>query len=296
MTDITKRSELLFLYDTKKCNPNGDPMDNNRPRIDEETGKCLVTDVRLKRTVRDYLMLEGYDGESDSKGDIFIRDEKGKPVTGKERSKSYNSREEFLSKFIDARLFGAVSAPGDKADKKKVFHYTGPVQFGMGTSLHKVKENFLKGTGGFATKEGAMQKTFREEYNITYGLIGFHGVINENAAKHTNLMEADVQELLSGIWNGTKNLLTRSKKGHMPRLLVRITYKKANFFIGELVERLALIPNEGVRENEYEDITDFKIDTSELNKTLTKYWNEIEKVEVVNIDDRIQLSEPIKTA
>jgi CRISPR-associated protein Csh2 len=294
MTLVTKRSELLFLYDVKKCNPNGDPMDNNRPRIDEETGKCLVTDVRLKRTVRDYLMTIGYNGQENSKGDIFIRDEGDRPVTGKERSKSYNDKKEFLEKFIDARMFGAVSAPGDKAEKKKIFHYTGPVQFGMGTTLHQVKENFIKGTGGFATKEGAQQKTFREEYNITYGLIGFHGVINENAAKHTNLTEDDVSKLLNGIWNGTKNLLTRSKKGHMPRLLLKVTYNKPNFFIGELLERLKLKTN-GKRDEELEDISDFEIDTSALNSLFTKYNDNIETIEVINIDDRVQLTESIKT-
>lgn len=296
MSVVSKRSELLFLYDVKKANPNGDPMDNNRPRIDEETGKCLVTDVRLKRTVRDYLMTKGYDGKSDPNKDIFIRDEGDMPVTGKERSKAYNSKEEFLQKFIDARLFGAVSAPGDKTDKKKVFHFTGPVQFGMGVTLHRVKENYIKGTGGFATSEGAQQKTFREEYNISYGLIGFHGVINENAAKHTHLTEDDVKELLDGIWNGTKNLLTRSKKGHTPRLLLRVIYKETNFFIGELLERLQLQPKDGKREESFEDIGDFLIDTSQLNQILNQYWDRIEKVEIVNIDDRIRLSEPIKTA
>ncbi|MCX6698416.1 MAG: type I CRISPR-associated protein Cas7, partial [Methanomicrobiales archaeon] len=52
---ISKRSELLFFYDVKDINPNGDPLDDNKPRIDEETMENLVSDVRLKRTVRDYL-------------------------------------------------------------------------------------------------------------------------------------------------------------------------------------------------------------------------------------------------
>jgi len=52
---IKNRSEILFIYDVKDANPNGDPIDENKPRIDEETGINYVTDVRLKRTVRDYL-------------------------------------------------------------------------------------------------------------------------------------------------------------------------------------------------------------------------------------------------
>ena len=60
---INKRSELLFCYDVTDANPNGDPMDENKPRIDEESKINIVTDVRLKRTIRDYLIeYKGYDG------------------------------------------------------------------------------------------------------------------------------------------------------------------------------------------------------------------------------------------
>lgn len=314
MAHITKRSEIIFLYDVKLCNPNGDPMDANRPRIDEETGKCLVTDVRLKRTIRDYLFEKGYNGKEGSKGDIFIRDEDGKSVTGTQRAKSYNNKEDFINKFIDGRLFGAVSAPKpDKKSKKKqesenddgndeeqidinkAFHLTGPVQFGMGKSLNVVKENFIKGTGAFKNTETALQRGFREEYNITYGLIGFHGVINENAAKHTNLSDEDVNELMEAIWNGTKNLLTRSKKGHMPRLLVKIDYKEnTNFFIGDLLERLSLKNNENINDDSIDDIDKFTILTEKLNEVINKYDNKIEKISVTT-DERLKLSTPIKT-
>jgi len=291
---IENRSEIIFLYDAKQCNPNGDPMDANRPRIDEETGKCLVTDVRLKRTIRDYLFENGYHGDEKAgnfKGDIFVRDEDGKSVTGEKRSKSYTDKNDFISKYIDARLFGAVSAP---KDKKKVFNLTGPVQFGMGKSFNVVRENFIKGTGAFTTSETATQKTFREEYNITYGLIGFHGVINENAAVHSSLTEDDVEALLDGIWNGTKGLLSRSKKGHMPRLLVKIDYLESNFFIGDLLERMKLNPLDGTKEESFEDIVDFAIDTSEINKILKKYDDKIAKITVIQ-DDRVKLTEPIKS-
>ncbi len=294
MAKIQNRSELLFLYDVKRCNPNGDPLDANRPRIDEESGRCLVTDVRLKRTVRDYLFNKGFNGGEI--GDIFIRDEDGKPVTGAERSKAYKDREEFCHKFIDVRLFGGVSAPGDSAGdgkKGKVFHYTGPVQFSMGYSLNKVHENFIKGTGAFATKEGAEQKTFREEYNITYGMIAFHGVVNENAASHVGTTEKDVEELTEAMWNGTKDLLTRSKKGHMPRLLVKINYHDG-FFIGDLCERLKLEPVEGKKVDALEDIEDYKLNTAALNAALLKHDDKIISISIQK-DDRLTLSEPIRT-
>lgn len=285
---ISQRSEILFLYDCKMCNPNGDPLDANKPRIDEGSGECLVTDVRLKRTIRDYLMENGYDGSEPNK-DIFIRDENGKPVTGEQRSKSYKDKEEFVEKFIDVRLFGGVSAP---KDKKKVFNLTGPVQFGMGRSLHRVNVNFIKGTGAFATSEGAQQRTFREEYNITYGLIGFHGVINENAARHSQLTEGDVDQLLAAMWNGTKGLLSRSKKGHMPRLLVKIDYKEPQFFIGDLLERLDMKYDREVKPDAITDVEDYMLNTGRLNDLLNQYKDKIGKV-FVQQDDRLRLSAPI---
>lgn len=317
MSQLQNRSELLFLYDVKRCNPNGDPLDANRPRIDEESGRCLVTDVRLKRTIRDYLYNKGYDGGP--KGDIFIRDIDGKPVTGAQRSDAYEGKEDFCQKFIDVRLFGGVSAPGNKsgggaegddsetgedeekgkgkkgkgASKKgKVFHYTGPVQFSMGYSLNRVHENFIKGTGAFAAKEGAEQKTFREEYNITYGMIAFHGVVNENAARHVGTTENDITELTEAIWNGTRDLLTRSKKGHMPRLLVKIDYKDG-FFIGDLCERLQLVAGEGKKLDALEDVDDYTIDTKALNEALRKHDDKIIAIKV-QADERLKLTEPIR--
>ena len=132
-----------------------------------------------------------------------------------------------------------------------------------------------------------------EENIIKYGLFGFHGVINENAAIHTYLSDTDVEELMDGLWNGTKNLLTRSKKGQMPRLLIKIDYKPG-FFIGDLVEKLKLIPNDGVNEEDYTDITDFTIDTSDLISTLRKYKEKIIGIKD-EIDDRVKLSEKIPT-
>ena len=83
----------------------------------------------------------------------------------------------------------------------------------------------FKGTGAFASKEGASQKTFREEDFLPYSLISFYGIINENAAKDTKLSEEDVDLLLDGMWNGTKNLISRSKVGQVPRLLLKVNYK-----------------------------------------------------------------------
>lgn len=232
MSTVSKREEFLFIYDVTMANPNGDPVEENKPRIDEETNHNLVTDVRLKRTIRDYLYdYKGHDGTNGK--DIFVRQtemEKGGLKDGKSRVADFhNSSEEILQGCIDIRLFGGV-LPMDKSS----FTYTGPVQIKMGRSLHKVAPKYIRGTGAFASTAGKKQNTFRDEYILPYSLIGFYGVINENAAKHTGLTEADVTEFYDAMWVGTQNLLSRSKMGHMPRLLIRIRHKEANFFFGDL--------------------------------------------------------------
>ena len=163
----------MFLYDIQNANPNGDPNDENKPRMDEETGKNIVTDVRLKRTIRDYL----YENEN-NENDIFVReviyDKDGHIQDAKLRASDYlpedkeklkqMSAEEqkqeisraILSKCIDVRLFGATIPLDLKVKGKNVtssITFTGPVQFKMGRSLHSVKIQHIKGTGAIASKK-----------------------------------------------------------------------------------------------------------------------------------------------
>ena len=248
------RSELLFLYDINDANPNGDPLDENKPRIDEETETNFVTDVRLKRTIRDYLK-EFADEE------IFVREKSSDSGEGLQDAKTraldylpendYKTFDEaknilkdnILSNCIDARLFGGTVPLEIKIGKKNhkgSITLTGPVQFRMGRSLHKVDLKYIKGTGAFASQDGKTQKTFREEYILPYSLIAFYGVINENAADSTNMTEEDINKLLDAMWNGTKNLITRSKFGQTPRLLLQIEYSENNFFIGDLNNKISI--------------------------------------------------------
>lgn len=286
MNTVANRSELLFIYDIRDGNPNGDPMDENKPRIDEETGVNLVTDVRLKRTIRDYL--------HDFKGlEIFVReiaDENGYIQDGKRRAKDFEeNRERILSECIDIRLFGGVIPLGKRKQKRQKeeeeetskgdsITYTGPVQFKMGRSLHRVALKHIKGTGAFASKEGLKQATFREEYVLPYSLILFYGIINENAAKHTNLSEEDVQLLLEGMWNGTKSLISRTKAGQVPRLLLKVNYSRKNYHIGDLDRMVKLrseIQHEAIRGPE-----DFCLDVSELVNRLRDEKGSIKDIEL----------------
>lgn len=284
MGKINKRSELVFLYDIKDANPNGDPLDLNKPRVDEETGINIVTDVRLKRTIRDYLYeAKGFDG-NDGK-DIFVREIKednGSIQDGKMRAKDFKENpEKILDTCIDIRLFGGViPLSGDSIT------YTGPVQFQMGRSLNAVEIKHIKGTGAFASKANSKNKTFREEYILPYSLIGFYGIINENAAQFTNLTDQDIELLIDAMWQGTKNLISRSKFGQVPRLLLKVNYMEDNFYIGELKEYIKL--DTDLMDVKIRDINDFNLDITELLAILDKNQEKIKSVEYL-LDDRLNM-------
>jgi len=279
MTETIKnRSEILFLYDVTDANPNGDPLDENKPRIDEETGINIVTDVRLKRTIRDYL--------HERKGqDVFIREirkEDGNLKTKEDRLNDF-SNESITEKCIDIRLFGATTAV-----EGKTITLTGPVQFKFGRSLHKVDMVYIKGTTVMPSGADKKQGTFTEKYILPYSLIAFYGIVNENAATNQQLplCETDINIMLEGMWHGTKNLISGSKFGHMPRLLMQVVYKEGqNFHVGELDKLISMTSeknHEAVR-----DVSEVKIDISTLANALISNKDKIEKVRLV-ADGRIK--------
>lgn len=285
------RSELIFLYDIADANPNGDPLDDNKPRLDEETEINTVTDVRLKRTIRDYL--HDYKNQG-----IFIKeiqDDDGNIQDAKQRALDYSStdgtyssldearndlKSNILDQCIDVRLFGATIPIEPKIGSKKKrssVTLTGPVQFRMGRSLNKVEIQHIKGTGAFASGKGKDQKTFREEYVLPYSLIAFYGVVNENAATQTNLADDDIALLLDGMWNGTKNLISRSKFGQSPRLLLQIEYNEKNYFIGDLNNKISL--NHDLEDDKkLRNISEAKIDLSVLLKAISENKDKISKI------------------
>lgn len=284
---INNRSEILFLYEIENTNPNGDPLDENRPRFDSEDSSVIVSDVRLKRTIRDYWYeYQGFNGENGK--DIFVRETKYEDgdktyvSDGKRRAKAFGeSREKVLEACIDVRVFGGV-IPLNKAS----ITLTGPTQFQMGRSLHKVEIATEQGTGAFASGDKKVQATFRTEYKVPYALIGFNGIVNEKAAKYSQMCESDKALLAEGLWEGTKNLISRSKFGQTPVLMLVINYKDASH-IGNLRQRLKL--NSEKNDLAIRSLDDFKLDLSKVTDELKNYRDKIESVEV-RMDNRLQLT------
>lgn len=280
MSTIKNRSEILFLYDVTDANPNGDPVDENKPRVDEETGINIVTDVRLKRTVRDYL----YDYRNKDVFIIELRDDNGNLKTKEDRLKDFKDNEDLLKNCIDVRLFGATTAVKDKT-----MTLTGPVQFKYGRSLHRVDMTYVKGTTVMPSAQDKKQGTFTEKYILPYSLIAFYGVINENAAARQNieLTEDDISLLLEGLWNGTKNLMSTSKVGQVPRLLLQVVFKENNFHIGELDKRIKFVTDKN--DEEIRDIQDGKLKIDELVKALNMHKDAIDLINF-KTDERLILT------
>jgi CRISPR-associated protein Csh2 len=274
---IQNRSEILFLYDVKDGNPNGDPVDENKPRIDEETNENIVTDVRLKRTIRDYL----YEYKNQ---EIFIREirkEDSNLITKEERMKQLG-KDSIINKCIDIRLFGSTTAV-----ENQTLALTGPVQFKFGRSLHKVDLTYIKGTTVMPSGQEKKQGTFTERYILPYSLIAFYGIVNENAAKMQNipLTNNDIDLMMEGIWNGTKNLISGTKFGQMPRLLMQVIYKEnQNFFIGELDKYISI--QSDLQDEALRDISDLKIDITKLVNVLKNHKDKIESIKY-KVDERV---------
>lgn len=275
------QSEILFIWDARMCNPNGDMSMDNAPRFDDVDEKAIVSDVRVKRTIRDDLQYR-----KDQR--IFINNEEivKNGLKAEKRFDQLKSdlsgkgeKEVFLS-CIDNRLFGGV-AP------KSGLQLVGAVQFGWSKSLNKTETILKQGTGAFATEDSdgnaKFRKTFRVDNYIPYGLFALYGSVNRIHAQRCLTTEDDVQTMLDSMWHGTKFLNTRSKQGQKPRLLLRIVYKEdSRYFIGLIDELVNL--EDGENSGNLREIGEARIDFSRLVQAIENARNQIEKVTIV-LDD-----------
>lgn len=273
---FSQRREILFLYSVADANPNGDPLNQNHPRYDEETEQVLVSDVRIKRTIRDQWVRDGkqvfVDGESKT---LKQRYQELKKITGKEQAG------QVLGECLDARIFGVTFALGSES-----FSWTGPVQFKWGRSLHAVSFDFIQGTSAFASKEGSQHRSFRNEYKLPFALLGVYGIANQYAARQTGATDQDLDIMAEALWAGTDNLITRSKNEHKARLYVGIQYREGFAGkIGSLEKKMSLVSDGGGKLT-YEEqrglrsVRDFMVNIGELIQAIQEKQEDIKKVTV----------------
>jgi len=222
---IKNRYDFVFLYDVKDGNPNGDPDFDNQPRIDFETRKGLVSDVCIKRKVRNYIQLKVEAGELDaSKYDIFIK--QGNilnNIIGEESRKADDDEKKgrlsMCDGYYDVRTFGAVLSTGEKGtekeddsekkekkkkgNKKGLGVVRGPVQFVFSRSIDEIDSRTHSLTRCCITKEEDADKdnTFGNKSTVSYGLYRMHGYVSAFDGIKCHFTEDDLKLLWEALMN-----------------------------------------------------------------------------------------------
>lgn len=233
---IKNRYEFVILFDVENGNPNGDPDAGNMPRVDPETGLGLVTDVCLKRKIRNYV--ETVKGDADGYR-IYIKD--GVPLnrsdteayetlgvtdkTVKEKKKADSHLDEKIrdwmcANFYDIRTFGAVMTTFVKA-ALNCGQVRGPVQLGFARSVEPVMPQEVTITRVAITTEADAEKKGTEmgrKYIIPYGLYRCEGYVSANLARKTTGFSEEDLELL---WQAILNMFEHDRSAARGKMAVR---------------------------------------------------------------------------
>ena len=210
MNELKNRIDFVYIFDVQDGNPNGDPDAGNLPRVDAETGMGLVTDVCLKRKVRNYVQVakelaDGYD--------IFIKEKAvlnnsidaahEEETVKSAKDKTMAARDVMCKKFYDVRTFGAVMSTGKNAGQVR-----GPIQLTFARSIDPIMTSehsitrVAVATKDEEKKQGGENHTMGRKSTIPYGLYVCHGFISANLAKQTGFSEED----LDLFWEALKNM------------------------------------------------------------------------------------------
>jgi len=209
---MQNRYDFIYLFDVKDGNPNGDPDAGNLPRVDAETGHGLVTDVSLKRKVRNFVGLAH--GEQPPY-EIYVKE---KAVLNRQHERAYEAlgldptekkgrrkggadqveqaRQWMCKNFFDVRTFGAVMSTGTNCGQVR-----GPVQMTFGRSIDPVVslEHAITRMAVTTEKEAEAQqgdnRTMGRKFTVPYGLYRTHGFISAPLAEQTGFSDDDLELL-----------------------------------------------------------------------------------------------------
>lgn len=210
---LNNRYDFVLLFDVKDGNPNGDPDAGNLPRTDAETGRGLVTDVNLKRKVRNFVGI--VKGEQPP-FEIYVKE---KAILNRQHERAYQgigaadllggedkkrkggdkvgeARDWMCKNFYDVRTFGAVMSTGINCGQVR-----GPVQLTFARSIDPVvaQEHAITrmavATEAEAEKQGGDNRTMGRKFTIPYGLYVAHGFVSAHLANQTGFSEEDLELL-----------------------------------------------------------------------------------------------------
>lgn len=237
MSIVQNRYDFIYLFDCQDGNPNGDPDSDNSPRFDPETFQGLVTDVCLKRKIRDYVYQSHLHGETPEPGyDVFVlagntlESRQRQPfehLTGQIEAKGKDTKPTDIEKarawmcdnFFDIRAFGAVMSTTDF----NCGQVRGPVQLTFSRSIdriftteHTISRQAFTGEKDIKSGTG----TFGRKHTVAYGLYLAHGFINPVFAAKTGFSEGDLAEL----WKALANLFDLDRSAARGMMAARGLY------------------------------------------------------------------------
>jgi len=277
-TPIKNRYDFVLIFDVQDGNPNGDPDAGNLPRLDPETGMGLVTDVCLKRKVRNYVQMTkgaemGYDifiKEKAVLNDLIDQSHEQEEVKTKEKGeKTEAARKWMCAKYFDIRTFGAVMSTGKNAGQVR-----GPVQFTFGRSIEPVVTlehsitRMAVATQAEAEKQSGDNRTMGRKNTIPYGLYVSHGFVSANLANQTGFSEEDLELL----WEALKNMFEHDRSAARGLMSTRklIIFKHSsplgNASAHQLFDLVKIQRKSGTEENPARSFSDYdvSVDLSKL--------------------------------
>lgn len=266
---LTSRYDFVLLFDVKDGNPNGDPDAGNMPRIDAETGHGLVTDVALKRKVRNYV---GLVKESVPPHDIYIKEKGVLERThraayeaigateeladdGKERKKKRKGSEDSVRKarewicknFFDVRTFGAVMSTGVNCGQVR-----GPVQMTFARSADPIVATehsitrMAVATIAESDKQDGDNRTMGRKHTVPYGLYRSHGFVSAFLAKQTGFGSDDLELFFKAL----EDMFEHDRSAARGQMATRGLYvfkhdsELGNAHSHALFDRLAIVPTD----------------------------------------------------
>ena len=210
MAELKNRIDFVYIFDVQDGNPNGDPDAGNLPRVDAETGMGLVTDVCLKRKVRNYVqmakgLVDGFDIFIKEKAvlNMLIDEAHDSSEVKNAKDKTVAARQYMCAHYYDVRTFGAVMSTGKNAGQVR-----GPIQLTFARSVDSIATaehsitRMAVATEKDAEKQAGGNRTMGRKATVPYGLYVCHGFISANLAKQTGFSEED----LNLFWEALKNM------------------------------------------------------------------------------------------
>ncbi len=213
-TPISNRYEFVLLYDVENGNPNGDPDAGNMPRIDPETGYGIVTDVAIKRKVRNYAELV----KGDSKGyRIYVKE--GTPLNQNHveayeavglktkanatSAKVSEARQWMCANFFDVRTFGAVMSTGDNCGQVR-----GPIQINFSRSIDPIVQQEVTITRQTVTKieDAEKERTMGRKHIVPYALYKVEGYVSAKLANDESKGTGFSEDDLKLFWEALVNM------------------------------------------------------------------------------------------